>query len=581
MPKYKGCVACGANRIGKELTETQVVPMADGSYKTMRDIAIGDYVLSYDIKSGEAKPVIVTNKWDNGMLDCYKITFSDGASVETAGTHPFPVKLRSGKYISRPRGRKEPIKVVKRTIDELRPRLGNAISLRTRMLSPVSVEYLPSITLPVHPYVLGVLLGDGSIVNKNSLAVTSKDETIINRLKENLDGLALISRRTKSISHGLIKAEGLADKLDKLGLMGTKSGTKFIPEIYLSASIEDRKQLLAGLIDTDGFKFGFCVKSPMLADGFQKLVRSLGGKATIQVVEKTCTNAKDGPKKGTYHNVTWRAYDIPVELKYKMPERTKRNCDYTSRIVRSIEPTGKHQCYCIEIDHPDHCFLVGDFVATCNSHLGGFITALIVTGQHPTYKSPKNGRAWIVGPDSKVLEGVEKPYFEGHMPKRYMENGKWNGKHQYWTLKADGREWEVWYKSVESGRAKFQGDAIDFAWVDEEPLKEGVFRELELRMLDKQAPWLMTATPVEGTKWLKDILDREEVFYTMAGMRENPYIPMNEIDKLCKTLPEDERLVRVEGSYIQFGGRPVFNRKILAAMEEAAGTYTEGILAVA
>ena len=206
---------------------------------------------------------------------------------------------------------------------------------------------------------------------------------------------------------------------------------------------------------------------------------------------------------------------------------------------------------------------------------------MIVTGDHPTYKSPTNGRLWIVGLDSNVIEAVEKPYFEMFMPKRYMDSAKWNGKYNYWKFNCDGRSWEVWFKSVDSGRKKFQGDAIDFAWVDEEPLKDGVFNELEMRMVDRQAPWLMTATPVEGTRWLKEQLDREDVYFTMAGMRDNPYIPMVEIDKFVATHAKDEVEVRVDGKYIIFGGRPVFNRDVIKELEDNATTFEEGLLLVA
>ena len=215
------------------------------------------------------------------------------------------------------------------------------------------------------------------------------------------------------------------------------------------------------------------------------------------------------------------------------------------------------------------------------SRMGGFTTALMVTGEHPTYKSPKNGRAWIVGPDSKMIEAVEKPYFEMFMPQRYMENGKWNGKHEYWRFNIEGREWEVWFKSVDSGRKKFQGDAVDFAWVDEEPQKDGIFSELEMRLVDKQGIWLMTATPILGTKWLKDTLERDDVFYTMAGMRGNPYIRLDEIEKVARQLAPDERDVRIEGKYIIFGGRPVFDRDMLGKIEDKASPYREGLLAVA
>jgi len=212
------------------------------------------------------------------------------------------------------------------------------------------------------------------------------------------------------------------------------------------------------------------------------------------------------------------------------------------------------------------------------SQLGAYETALIVTGEHPTYVSPKEGIVWAVAADSKLIESVSRPYFEQFCPKRYMENGKWNGKHLYWTLKGDGRTWEVWFKSCDSGRRKFQGTKIDFSWIDEEPLDPSIFTEIEMRLIDKEGLWLLTATPVDGTRWLKLLLERSDVGYTLAGMRENPYIPLSEIEKITKQLNEDERMVRIEGKYIVFGGRPVFDRKILADLEVKALPYREGRL---
>jgi len=212
------------------------------------------------------------------------------------------------------------------------------------------------------------------------------------------------------------------------------------------------------------------------------------------------------------------------------------------------------------------------------SHIGAFISSLIVTGEHPTYKSPKNGIIWMVASESKKIAEVIQPYFESLIPQRYKDGGKYNGKLMRWLLKADDREWEVWYKTVESGRKSFEGAKIDFAWIDEEPKDTGIFSELEMRLIDKQGIWLMTATPVEGTRWLKETIERDDVFYTMAGMRENPYIPLDEIEKISKKLSEDERMVRIEGKYIIFGGRPVFDRRKIEEMQKTACSYQEGLL---
>ena len=549
----------------------------------MREIGIGDYVLSYDLETGIAKPSRVTQKWDNGSLDCYRVTFSDGASVEAAGSHPFPVKMKSGaKYVAG-NGSCQKVKIFRKTINELLPRVNNSVSNRTRMLSPTSVEYLPVASLPLHPYWLGVMLGDGSF---SSLQCHCQNDSVNHRAIANSgmehqvyvtkDGKKTIQFHDNNPNgpDGRYRQGDAKQALEKLGLLNTKIHSKFIPDAYLSASIEDRKQLLAGLIDTDGFLYGFTVKSKRLAEGFQVLVRSLGGKATLQEVQKSCTNAPGGPKIGTYYNVTWRAYDIPCELTYKLPARTKRNCDYSSRIIRTIDPIGKRHCYCIEIDHPDHCFLIGDFVATCNSENGAYEAVLAVTGQHPMRTFPDQGIGWIVGLDNAMIRDVDRPLFEKYLPSRFKT--KFYKQDNIWICNGDGREWKVVFKSTEMGPDKFQAANIDFAWIDEEPKKTEIFSELEARLIDRAGIWWMTATPVRGTAWLKELSDRPGVFKTFAGMRENPYLPLDEVEAYAATLDEDERDVRIEGKYVIFGGRPVFKRRLLADhLEHAEAVVAE------
>ena len=81
----------------------------------------------------------------------------------------------------------------------------------------------------------------------------------------------------------------------------------------------------------------------------------------------------------------------------------------------------------------------------------------------------------------------------------------------------------------------------------------------------------MAATPIRGTRWLKNISERQDVFGITASMYDNPYLPIEEIRKFeanCES--DDERDVRVHGKYIVFGGKPVFNTRILTNMLEDA-----------
>jgi phage terminase large subunit-like protein len=199
------------------------------------------------------------------------------------------------------------------------------------------------------------------------------------------------------------------------------------------------------------------------------------------------------------------------------------------------------------------------------SECGAYDLCLAITGKHPAREYPVNGRAWVVGLDRKVIEAILLRKFDKLLPQNFKH--RFHKADLIWECVGEGREWIVTFKSAESGREKFQGDDLDFVWLDEEP-PMGIFSEVEARLLDRSGNWGMTATPVKGTAWLKALSEREGVVRTFAGMIENPYLPEDEVEAFAKTLSDDERAVRVMGEYIQFGGRPVFPRLTLTSALE-------------
>ena len=215
------------------------------------------------------------------------------------------------------------------------------------------------------------------------------------------------------------------------------------------------------------------------------------------------------------------------------------------------------------------------------SEQGAYEAALAVTGQHPLREFPPNGIGWIIGLDNPMIRDIDRPIFEKFLPSRFKT--KFYKQDNLWHCKGDNREWKIVFKSTEKGPDKFQGAQIDFAWYDEEPKKTEIFNEVETRLIDRSGVWWLTATPVRGTKWLKDLSERPDVYSTFAGMRDNPYLPIDEVEALAKRLPDDERMVRIEGAYIIFGGRPVFDRGMLMELMEKAKVYKSdaGILKVA
>ena len=195
------------------------------------------------------------------------------------------------------------------------------------------------------------------------------------------------------------------------------------------------------------------------------------------------------------------------------------------------------------------------------SVLGAYECVLAITGKHPCRKYPESGEGWIVGLDNAMIRDIDRPLFEGFLPQRYKT--RFYKQDNIWVCYGDGREWKIGFKSTEMGSDKFQGAKIDWIWFDEEPKRTLIFNEACTRLIDTAGNFWLTATPIRGTAWLKELSEREDIFTTFAGMRENPHIPIDEVEAFARTLSEDERDVRIEGRYVTFGGNPVFPGKLI------------------
>ncbi len=141
--------------------------------------------------------------------------------------------------------------------------------------------------LPINPYVLGVILGDGCLTNNTTIGdttrlyISSNEEDIISKVANilncNYEWHKDYNYTNVIYGNNIIEL----DKSLKLYNLRCKSIDKYIPEIYLMSSIEQRKELLKGLIDTDGYIdtkgcFRFSTSSNTLIKNVIELCRSLG-----------------------------------------------------------------------------------------------------------------------------------------------------------------------------------------------------------------------------------------------------------------------------------------------------------------
>lgn len=355
------------NGKGKAQPLEEPVLTANG-WKKMGELTLNDKV----INPVTGKPIKLLGIYDRGLLDTYKITFSDGSCTECAGDHLWSV-FKSGKAKDR-----------LRTLDTETLLKDYKVENKTapgtfkyRYSTPLTVPIDGNYTkLPIHPYVLGFILGDGCISgNRLTVRVSTNREDwpeIVDRLRSYLPDPNLVHEGTEVRGAKHFRIHGLGKELKDLGLIGCKSKDKFIPELYLKSSIENRRLLLAGLLDTDGCVGSkkkiskvstYSSKSEHLRDGISYLVRSLGGLST----KNESTRFKYG-RYTTSYVCSIRLTFNPFLRKYK----TKSYGEFTRRnrmvnTIRNIEYIGKKVCRCIKVDSSEGLYITRDFIVTHNS----------------------------------------------------------------------------------------------------------------------------------------------------------------------------------------------------------------------
>ena len=355
------------NGKGKAQPLEEPVLTANG-WKKMGELTLNDKV----INPVTGKPIKLLGIYDRGLLDTYKITFSDGSCTECAGDHLWSV-FKSGKAKDRLRTL-DTETLLKDYKVENKTASG---TFKYRYSTPLTVPIEGNYTkLPIHPYVLGFILGDGCISgNRPTVRVSTNREDwpeIVDRLRSYLPDPNLVHEGTEVRGAKHFRIHGLGKELKDLGLIGCKSKDKFIPELYLKSSIENRRLLLAGLLDTDGCVGSkkkiskvstYSSKSEHLRDGISYLVRSLGGLST----KNESTRFKYG-RYTTSYVCSIRLTFNPFLRKYK----TKSYCEFTRRnrmvnTIRNIEYIGKKVCRCIKVDSSEGLYITRDFIVTHNS----------------------------------------------------------------------------------------------------------------------------------------------------------------------------------------------------------------------
>lgn len=350
-------------KIGKGHRADDVILTPSG-WKKMRDLRVGDMAIGPD-----GRPTRITGVFNRGRLDVMRVSFNDGAEVFTDPDHLWAVAHDPSYNRFRPWTVMSTREIAERGMGPRR--------WRVPMVPPI--EH-PEADLPVEPYLLGVLIGDGCL--QNTVTWSKNDSEIAGRVRSSLPEGHWLSERQyedRNCKIWSVLSEGenaVRSALRSLELWDRKSWQKFIPRMYLFASIEQRTALLQGLMDTDGTVGSngrvvvYNTTSDELKNGVVDLVRSLGGITRVTSKEPWYTHNGERRQGRTSYSVTMRLppeiapFFLPRKLeRYLRNERKKP----PGRRISSIEHVGQDEIICISVDHPSHLYVAKDYVLTHNT----------------------------------------------------------------------------------------------------------------------------------------------------------------------------------------------------------------------
>ncbi|WP_345678445.1 PhoH family protein [Yinghuangia aomiensis] len=354
-------------------------------FRPIGDLEVGDLVIG---SNGEPTPVL--GVYPQGEKDIYRVTAQDGSWTLACGEHLWTVRTASD------RRRNKPWRVLetKDMIGNLRA--GHARRYELPMLTaPVC---LPERDVPMDPYALGLLLGDGCLTGSTTPSFATADPELAEALDAALPGVQLRHRggvdyvlnRVKAPGDVVTLANPVTEVMRGLELLGARSHSKFVPDVYLQNSADVRLAVLQGLLDSDGgpvvqegrtCRIQFTTTSIMLRDDVVGLVQSLGGVAYTR--RRRAIGRKPGLAKGRPVPYRYDAHIVDIRVPEGIePFRLTRKSDAyhaaggggrPMRFIDSIEPAGREEAVCIQVAAEDSLYVTQDYLLTHNTLNDAFI----------------------------------------------------------------------------------------------------------------------------------------------------------------------------------------------------------------
>jgi phosphate starvation-inducible protein PhoH and related proteins len=417
--------------------------LTPSGFRLIGSLTVGDLVIGSD---GHPTPVL--GVYPQGRRSVYRVRAQDGATTVCCAEHLWFVTTPD----DRKHGKAGRVLQTQDMVGRLRRNHQHRFELP---LLSAPAQFEPR-EIPMDPYALGLLLGDGCLTTSTTPSFTTADSELADALEAALPGIEL--RRKSMVDYtlrhinggrgGVIVSNPVTLVLRELGLAGTRSSTKFVPGCYLHNSPSVRLGLLQGLLDSDGgpvtqpgrsCRIQYTTASPRLADDVMVLVRSLGGVAYRR--KRIARGRKPGRARGrpVHHRSDAFIFDIRLPAGLE-PFRLRRKRDLyrecgggrPMRYVESIEPAGEAETVCISVAAADSLYVTDDFLVTHNTLNDSFIildeaqntspeqikmfltrlgfnSKMVVTGDITQIDLPRDQRSGLVviGDILEEVEGIE------------------------------------------------------------------------------------------------------------------------------------------------------------------------------
>lgn len=372
-------IAKSSNATGKsQPIDTPI--LTPGGYKKMGEIRVGDFVYG-----GNGHPTKVVGVYPQGKQPTYRMIFSDHSQVECSEDHLWAVRSAYNPKII----------YHNETVSDLFEKLHRYLHIP--MCMPV---HFPFKKQSFDAYIIGFLIGDGTL--GQYVRFDTADEWIINEIKRLLpDGINI--QHYRKTHYGIVTPPGkenhILNHLQEIGLIGCSSNSKFIPKTYLFGDFEQRKALLAGLMDSDGTidtrsSVSFDTVSKKLSQQIKWLVQSFGG--TCKVSTRYTTYTHNGEKRTG--QLSYRHLIKIGFCPFRLPRKVERWRDPMSmqkqaqRIIDNIQYIGEKDSVCIQVENKDGLYLTEEFIVTHNTHgsarvavwwFKSFVNSQVYTGAAP------------------------------------------------------------------------------------------------------------------------------------------------------------------------------------------------------